>query len=277
MHAHGRGRRFGRKEPRRRIAPVGLVALLGFAVGCAEAPTETAFQPPDPQFAKPNCSVDPSHPSCGGDDDGGDNDGGTTSLTGDVVITTPIDTIRMDSAGIYPKSATAVYPVTLDGVDLDLRAACDEGLAIRLDLTDQGLEGFDEAREDCGDSSPRLIVERLLEVTSTTPILLPSSYEDGSTNYGDAHNYYFHIDGVEHDVVWRDGLYAYVTDNGDGTRTYTVFADSVVTDSEGNVIDATPHLADDAEVWYRADRGKPRQLLLGAAVANLELKLTVSN
>lgn len=249
MNPH-RGRSRCSRQVRSFVPPAALAVLAVLALACSEGPTDSSFYPADPAFHH--------NPGHGGGPGGGD-DGGSTSPTGTVTITTSIL-----GAGIYPNSDTAVYDAAFNGVDLHLRAPCDRGLAIRLDLTGQGLgPKFDQVREDCGDSSPRLIVERLLEVTSTTPVLLWSDYTDGSTNYGEAHNYYFHVDGVEHDVVWRAGLYAYVTDNGDGTSTYTVSTGS--------------DLADDAEVWYRADKGKPRQLLLGSAVANLDLQVTVSN
>lgn len=54
--------------------PLSTTVAALFAVSCGEGPTEAMKNAPAPQFAKPDCSVDPSHPSC--KDDGGDGGGG---------------------------------------------------------------------------------------------------------------------------------------------------------------------------------------------------------
>lgn len=262
--------RFGRHTRNRdagggALATLALALLAGLAIGCSEGPT-TAFQPPDPSFHH-NSDHGGGPPGGGGGDDGGDDGGSTTTI--DVQIVTSVS-----GAGLYPSSTTAVYPgeSNSDG-DVWADAPC-ESLAFLLDLTGQGLgEPFDsQVQEDCnaGGAAPRLTIQRLLTVTATTPTLLPNGHWEvddgagvGSTNLSEVHNYYFVENDTRYNVIWRGGLYAHVTDNGDGTRTYTVSTE--------------PDLADDAELWYMPAKGKPRLEIVGPALAHMELQVTVSN
>lgn len=85
------------------ILRIGVALLAGLALGCSEPPTTTAFEPPDPQFAKPDCSVDPSHPSCG-NDGGGDDGGDGTALQLDLVDLLGVAAVYPDGKGVYPST-----------------------------------------------------------------------------------------------------------------------------------------------------------------------------
>lgn len=70
-----------RPHPAFRVnAVVGSLTAAAFILGCQEMPTDAPVEDLAPSFAKPDCSVDPSHPSCK-DGDGGDGGGGGAALT----------------------------------------------------------------------------------------------------------------------------------------------------------------------------------------------------
>lgn len=119
MNAHRRPSTCSRVVPGF-IPPAAFAVLTAMMVGCGGEGTTSAFQPPDPQFAKPSC---PGHPSCG--DDGGDDGGGTgAALQFDLVDPAGIAGVYSDGQGPYPSTMLdddgGVHP-TCDVREIDLR------------------------------------------------------------------------------------------------------------------------------------------------------------
>lgn len=107
------------------VALAVLLAVLGGLglAGCGEQPTESSFQSAEPQAspveplnAKPDCSVNPSHPSCGGDDGDGGDDGGTSDQ---VNLAMTLD----DTQPAITSDGLGAYVEGVDGVEAHFSSA----------------------------------------------------------------------------------------------------------------------------------------------------------
>ena len=143
---------------------------------------------------------------------------------------------------------------------------------LSLDLTGEGLAApFDAVLDSCdpdsggSSASPRITIPRLLDVTG--PTIISTNWTAGSTNFGDAVNYYIVENDERYNVVWRGGIHvtSVVDDDcaGSGTKTYTISTESDLAGPNG------------VELWTRAAKGKPRMVPFDpsdpSVVAHLEL------
>lgn len=85
------------------IPPAAFVVLTAMMVGCGGEGTTSAFQPPDPQFAKPSC---PGHPSC--KDDGGDDGGTSDQVNLAITLDDTQPAITSDGGGAYVEGTDGV-------------------------------------------------------------------------------------------------------------------------------------------------------------------------
>lgn len=117
---------------RARLAAIGALAMGALLAACGEGPTEAAFEPPVPQFAKPDCSADPNHPSC--KDDGGGDDGGDGGAAFQFVLTDP----PAGTAGVF-SDAGGPYPSTMLDEGAGLHPTCDVRLFELKDVVSPGV------------------------------------------------------------------------------------------------------------------------------------------
>lgn len=125
------------------FASVPLAVLGALALGCTDTPT--TFQPPDPQFAKPDCSADPSHPSC-------KDDGGGTTVSADLIDPTN------DAPGIYsdgngPYTGANVDGATLEPQCADPRSVSFEHVVFPAEVADG--EDLYNNQSRCNDDGPQ--------------------------------------------------------------------------------------------------------------------------
>lgn len=197
---------------------------------------------------------------------GGDDGGGTSEPTAEVTITTVVA-----GAGLYSDGGGTYSGAFNDG-DLWVHASCEESRKFVLDLTAQGLPApFTATVEGCG-FPPRLTIEAGL-IGASVGDVLGKPVPAGSTNMGDATNYYFaDPDGTTYNVIWQGGICVHsVTDNGDGTTTYGLSTDPV---SSACAVD----LAEQADLVRRKTKGKPGTEPVagdGSVIAHLDLEVRV--
>ena len=107
----------------------------------------------------------------------------------------------------------------------------------------------------------------------TVPTTIQTNWDEGSTNFGDAVNYYIVENDERYNVVWRGGIHVTSVFNdcvgSVGTKTYTISTEPDLAGPNG------------VELWTRAAKGKPRMVPFDpsdpSVVAHLELSVEVTS